>query len=118
MGVPDRLLPHQVVVVRPVTGPDTYGNTTHDYGPAATRITVEAWLQQDQRTEAHEDGRDPLDQRWLLVTNHTDIDGRDRIEWAGHPGGTATFEVDGPPEPTYTPAGFHHLEATLHRVEG
>ena len=113
MGVPDSLLPHQVTIVRPATGTDTYGSTTYDYGLGATRTTVAGWMQQDRRTEPATDGRDPLEQRWLLITNHQDIQGRDRVEWSG-----PTMEVDGPPEATYTPAGYHHTEATLRAVEG
>ena len=113
MGVPDGLLVHQVTIVRPATSTDAYGNTTRDYGAGATRTTVAGWMQQDQRTEPHEDGRDSLEQRWLLITDHEDIQGYDRVEWDG-----PTMEVDGPPEPAYTPAGYHHTEATLRVVEG
>lgn len=116
--VPIRLLPQQVTVVRPLVTNDEYGNQVYDYGTGATRITVPGWLQQDRRTERSElrtDGRDPLVQRWLLVTNHQDVQGRDRVEWAETP---AVFEVEGPPEPAYDPSGFHHTEATLRVVEG
>jgi len=116
--VPDRLLVHDVVVVRPATSTDAYGDVELDYGASATRTSIRAWLQQDQRDETFRDGRAPLDQRWLLVTNETDVAGRDRIEWADHPAGSVTFEVDGPPEPAYTGAGLHHLEAGLRVVEG
>jgi hypothetical protein len=116
--VPDRLLVHSVTVVHPAETVDAYGNADYDYGVAATRISIRGWLQQDQRDETLTEGRDPLDQRWLLVTNVGTIDGNDRIEWGGHPAGAITFAVDGPPEPAYTPAGFHHVEATLRIVEG
>lgn len=118
MGVPDHLLVHTVTLVDPAEATDTYGNTTYDYGPAATRTTIRAWLQQDQRSETFPDGRDPLDQRWLMVTNHETVAGVDRIEWADHPSGAVVFSIDGPPEPAYTPAGFHHLEAGLRITEG
>lgn len=112
--LPAHVLPHTVSVVRPATATDDYGNVTRDYGDAATRTEISAWMQQDRRTEPRDDGRDPLEQRWLLVANHADIQGRDRIEWTDHP----TFEVEGPPEPAYTPAGYHHVEATLRVVAG
>lgn len=115
MPVPTALLPHQVTVVRPVVSTDAHGSQVYDYGAAATRTTVAGWLQQDRRAEPRSDGREPLEQRWALVTNHEDVQGRDRIEWAETP---AVFEVEGPPEPTYTPAGYHHTEATLRVVEG
>jgi hypothetical protein len=123
MAVPSRLLIHQVVVVRPSGSSDAYG-TVFDYGGSATRSTISGWLDDLgggglSSGESFTDGRDILDQRWTLITNHTGIDGNDRIEWGGHPaGGTMIFTVDGPPEPKYTPRGAHHLEARLRRVEG
>lgn len=125
MGVPDHLLVHTVTVVEPAQQTDAYQNTTYDYGAGATRIVLEpggeqggAWLQQDQRTEQFSDGRDPLDQRWLMVANYAPISGHARIEWADHPAGPVVFHVDGPTEPAYTPAGFHHTELMLRITEG
>lgn len=113
MGVPDRLLPHQVTIVRPAVSTDSYGSQRYDYGVGATRTTVAGWMQQDRRMEPRTDSREPLEQRWLLVTNHQDITGRDRIEWDG-----PTMEVEGPPAPVHTPAGYHHTETTLRAVTG
>ena len=113
MGVPASMLPQTVTRVRPSTSTDTYGNTTYDYASPTSSTSMAAWLQQDDRAEPLADGRAPLEQRWLMVTNDSDVAGRDRITF-----GALTFEVDGPPEPAYTPAGFHHLEATLKLVEG
>jgi hypothetical protein len=120
MAVPDHVLIHDVVVVRPAasTADPTYG-TVWDYGSSAVRSTVRGWLDDTPGVESFTEGRDVLDQRWLLVTNYTNIDGNDRVEWAGHPaGGTMIFAVDGPPAPKYTPHGAHHLEANLRKVEG
>lgn len=113
MGVPGHMLPHTITVVRPATATDAYGTTTYDYGAGATRTAMAGWMQQDRRGEPRTDGREPLEQRWLLITNHADIAGRDRVEWSG-----PTMEVEGPPEPVYTPAGYHHTEATLRAVAG
>lgn len=113
MGVPDHLLPHTVMVVRPALVPDDYGNTRRDYGETATRTEIRAWMQQDHRSEARTDGREAGIQAWLMVTNHGDLLRRDRIEFNG-----TTFEVEGPPEPVATPAGSHHTEATLRVVDG
>lgn len=118
MPVPVALLPHTVTVIEPVEQTDAYNNATFDYGDDATRTQVAAWLQQDQRSEPHPDGRDPLDQRWLMVTNYPSITGKARIEWGDHPQGPVVFTIDGPPEPAYTPTGFHHLECTLRVTEG
>mgnify|MGYP004705059013 CR=1 FL=1 len=114
MSIPEHMLPQLITKVRPAAGTDTYGNTTLDYGVAATRTAnVKAWLQQDKRAEPRADGRDPLMQWWLLITNDADMQGRDRIEF-----GALTFEIEGPPELVYTPAGFHHTEVTLKAVGG
>ncbi|MDH2392317.1 hypothetical protein QCN29_26780 [Streptomyces sp. HNM0663] len=124
-AVPGRLLPHAVTVVTPATTTDSYGNTVYDYGPAATRVSVAAWMQQDQRIQVTAQGADPLQQRWLMVTNHSPVDRRARIEWTG-PTGLLVFELDGPPGPFYNPlamatagsSGPHHTELTLKIVDG
>lgn len=114
MSLPAHLLPHTVARVRPSTSTDAHGNTVRNYTvPPATSANISAWVQQDNRKEPLSDGRAALEQLWLLMTNETDILGRDRIIF-----GSLTFEVEGPPEPVYTPAGFHHTEATLRKVDG
>jgi hypothetical protein len=123
MGLPARLLSQTVTRVRPTKTTDAYGSDQYDYGVTATRTTYPggtpngAWIEQQSRTEPLTDGRDPLVESWLLMLNESDVDGRDRFEWIG-PNGTLTFEVDGPPRPVHTPAGFHHTEATLRAVAG
>lgn len=112
--IPPHLLPHTVQRIRPSTSTDAHGNTVRDYTvPPATSADMAAWLQQDNRKEPLADGRDPLEQDWLMITNETDILGYDRIVF-----GALTFEVEGPPGPAYTPGGFHHTEATLRKVDG
>lgn len=119
MGVPAGLLVHSVARIRPSTSTDAHGNDVKTYTvPPATSLSFAAWLQQDDRAEPRTDGREALTQRWLMISNETDVRGGDRIVWAT---GGLTFEVDGPPEPAYTPASAtaaHHLEATLRVVEG
>ncbi|MEU2180110.1 hypothetical protein [Streptomyces thermolilacinus] len=125
-AVPGRLLPHTVTVIDPATSTDTYGNETYDYGPGATRTEVRAWLEQTQRTQVAATGADPLQQRWLMVTNHHPIGRRARIEWPAAPGGLLVFELDGPPGPLYNPVAMaaaattapHHTELTLKVVDG
>ena len=117
MAIPAHLLPHQVVIVRPATATDAYNNTVLDHD-AATRTTVAGWLQQDQRADYFPDGRAPVEQRWLLLTNHADIATGDRVEWAGHPSGAVTFDVHGPPEPAYDAGSYHHTETTLRLLAG
>lgn len=114
MGVPEGMLPHSVTRIRPSTSTDAYGSTVYGYTvPPASSASMSAWLQQDVRLEPIADGRDPLTEKWLMITNESDVLGRDRIVF-----GAQTFEVDGPPKPVYTPAGYHHTESTLKRVQG
>jgi hypothetical protein len=119
-AVPSHLLPHAVTLVRPVITQGPYGSDQYDYGAAATRTEIRAWVQQDIRREltgVAQDGRQTQDQRWLLVTNHADIRPLDRVEWTA-PTGLITFQTDGPPAPTYTPAGLHHTEVGLKVITG
>jgi hypothetical protein len=119
-GLPVLLEPQTLTVITPTGGGlDGFGNTTWDYGVGATRRDIIGWIQQDQRTEGFQPGRDPLEESWLLITNDTGITGRDRIYWGAHPLGPITFEIEGPPEPAYRPGtGFHHTEATMRRLVG
>lgn len=121
-AVPGRLMPHIVTIVTPATSTDSYGNTVYDYGGGATRTAdVKAWLQQDQRALVTTQGADPLQEKWLMVTNHSPINRRARIEWADFPGGAVVFELDGQPNPSYNPLAptpLHHTELTLKIVDG
>ncbi len=119
MTINTALLADVVDRVRPVTSSNSHGNTERDYGPAAERTTLRAWLQQNTSDEPFPDGRNPAEQRWLLITDEPDLTEDDRIEWASHPAGLIVFEVHGPPEPTYRPgSGFHHTEASLRLLDG
>ena len=114
MSLPTHLLVQSVTKVRPaIPAADARGNIIPDYGVAATRTTVEVWLQQDTRIESFPDGRNPQEQLWLLMSNDSDWRTGDRVEW-----GAITFEVHGPPEPAYDATGFHHTEATLRVLGG
>ncbi|MFC4335210.1 hypothetical protein [Salininema proteolyticum] len=111
--IPERLLPHAVVVIEPTVTTDAYGNIVRDYDNPAARTETQAWLQQTTHALVISDGRAAQSQEWLMVTNHTVISGFDRIEWD-----TKRFDIDGPPRPVHTPAGGHHYELTLRLVEG
>lgn len=116
-AVPAYLLTRTVVVVKPVITVDAYNSPDYDYGPAASRVTIDAWLQQDERQRVAVTGARPLRERWTLITNSTEIERRDHIEWSS-PQGFKVFELDGQPEPTYTPGGVHHFEVALVRIDG
>ena len=111
--IPERLLPLPVTKVRPAQATDRYNDTTYDYGAGAARTSIKAWIDQASASEETPNGRDVITGGWKLITNHTDLDALDRIEWDG-----ATYELDGPAWPVHTPAGLHHVEARLRRVEG
>ncbi|WP_068922198.1 hypothetical protein [Planobispora rosea] len=112
--IDSRFLPYTVTLIHPATVTDRYGNTTYDYGTAATRTCINAMIQQASATESTPDGRTPVVGVWRLITDHCGIDATDRIEWEG-----AMFELDGPPWPAAEFSGtFHHTEAVLRRVEG
>lgn len=115
MNIPENRLVHVIVRVRAVTSTDSHGSTVYDYGIAASRKNMNAWLEQSSGTEPLSDGRDPLVGSWSMLTNDTDVTGRDRVEW-----NALVFEVDGTPKPIYTIASteVHHLESTLRIVSG
>lgn len=123
--VPPRLMPHTVTIVAPATSTNAYGNTVYDYGEAASRTTASAWLEQQSRAQIPVVGADPMQERWLMVTDAT-VPRRARIEWDAHPSGPVTFEVDGQPGPFYNPLTMaatgstqpHHTELTLRIVDG
>jgi len=109
-AIPASLLIHTVTWIVPSTSTDTYGNTVRTYG-SGTSITGR--MQQDTAAEPLADGRDPLERRWTLFTNQAGISGYDRIVFDG-----ITFEVEGPPAPTYGASDFHHAEVGLRVVDG
>ncbi|MFB6948897.1 hypothetical protein ACFV85_14965 [Streptomyces niveus] len=120
--MPGRLMPHTVTVVTPAKTADAYGNDVYDYGPGATRTTgVKAWLEQSQRAAVTAQGADPLQEKWLMVTNHSPVARRARIEWANSPHGPLVFELDGQPAAAFNPlqhTPLHHTELTLKIVDG
>lgn len=111
--ISDAFLPMTVTRVRPAAVVDRYGNTTLDYGPAATRTTLTALIDQQAASESTPDGRTKIIGSWRLITNEADLDADDRIEWAQQ-----VYELDGPAWPAHDFTGFHHTEARLRRVEG
>lgn len=110
--IPDRLLPITVTRIRPAAAQDRYGNPTLDYGAAAARTAIKAWIDQASADEATPDGRTEVIGGWKVITND-DLAANDRLEW-----NSVTYDLDGPAWPVYTPVGQHHIEARLRRVEG
>lgn len=114
--IPARLLSHTVTLVTPTDGTaDPDGNARSDYGDAAERTEMQAWLQQDDAAEADEGDRDARERTWLMITNDDPGDALGLVEWDG-----MTFDVQGPPAPYYRPGETepHHYETQLRLHEG
>lgn len=107
--ISDRLLPLRVSWQQPGETTDEYNNPVPDWSDAGRtdHDHVPVYIEQRMTNELV-NGRDSTVTRLLLVTNEFGMTASDRIVWAGN-----TYEIDGDPATFYTPAGAHHLEATL-----
>lgn len=106
------LLVRPVTIVHPVVAEDRNGARQVSWS-GATTTTSRGWLSQVDASEdiVHRDGELT---RWVLfLPAGTDITAQDRVTIDG-----ATFEVDAPPHPAWSPRGEHHLEVQLRRMEG
>lgn len=84
-----------VVIVRPATATDRYGNTVADPDSTDTRTTLEGVsVQPDRQVETDDGTRISTDTRWVLRNpidaGDLDITATDQIEYAG-----MTLDVDG-----------------------
>lgn len=111
--IPQHLLPLTVTWQQPGVDEDEYGNLLADWSDAArTDNDIAAYIEQRATTELV-DGRDVTVTRLLFVTNELGVQATHRIVWEGTP-----YEVDGDAFVFQTPAGPHHLEASLLLVDG
>lgn len=107
------LLVHTVTISTAGTTTDRYGATVKDWDNPIER-TERGWVSQQSRLEDRSDGREAQVQGWVLYLDAGDpIAGEDRVTWSG-----ITFEVDGPPNPAWSPRGEHHIEVPLRAVTG
>lgn len=118
MAIPEYLLTQPLTRERFPLVTDEYNNQAIDYDAPPITLEFMGWIQQDNRSQITQEatarqGRFESDTRWLLICNETDIDWRDRISGPNGP-----FVVFSKPELCYTPGGYHHLEATLQRIDG
>lgn len=102
------------VVIRAPLAEDRYHHQSPDWQNATRAPAVGVWLAQQSATETV-NGRD------TTVTTYTlqgpagmDLRPLDRVEIDG----ALLYEVEGDPNPAWTPRGEHHIEATLKRVTG
>jgi hypothetical protein len=113
VSIPERLLPITVSWIRPGTTTDSYGNTTRDWSDgAATTSPLQVMIEQRRAIEQL-DGRDATITTLVLFTNELGVEAIDRFVWDGR-----TYEADGDPWIVYSPAGPHHSEVAIVRVEG
>ncbi len=116
--IPSHALPHRVTVIHPATSTDGYGESTTDYGPAATRVPgVLARLDQSLVNSGESTRNDVAIGLWTMLTNYGHLRAPDRVEYVPPSGELLTLEVVTPPAPVATfvnPA--HHYEVQLRSV--
>lgn len=106
------LLVHDVTILTAPTTTNRYNDAEKDWDNA-TSAAVKGWVSQRTQLEDH-DQREAQVSDWILyVDSGVTITGANRVQWSG-----ITFEVDGPPNPAWTPRGEHHLEVPLRVVTG
>jgi hypothetical protein len=106
------LLIHDVDILTAPDDTNRYGGSDRDWS-AASSVTVKGWISQRSTTEDF-DGRDAQIDQWILFLHPDDtITAENRVSWSG-----ITFEVDGRPNPAWTPRGLHHQEVPLRVVAG
>jgi hypothetical protein len=113
MSIPERLLPITISWIRPGTTSSGYGDTKDDWSEdAVTASDLQVMIEQRRAVEQL-DGRDATVTTLVLFTNELGIQAIDRFVWDGR-----TYEADGDPWIVYSPAGPHHSEVAIVRVEG
>jgi hypothetical protein len=111
VSIPAHLLPITVTWLHPGTTTDGYGNTVDDWAnPTASSLQV---MIEQRRAVEELGGRDATITGLVLFTNELGVEAIDRFVWAG-----VTYEADGDPWIVHSPAGPHHTEIALKRVEG
>lgn len=110
------LLVHDVTILTAASTTDRYNNTVKDWGNATER-DVRGWVSQRSQLEDH-DQREAQVSDWILYLDAGDpITGANRVRW-NDPASAVTFEVEGPPNPAWSPRGEHHVEIPLRVVTG
>ena len=111
MSIPVHLLPITVTWLRPGQATNAYGDTAPDWA-TPTSAPLQVMIEQRRAVEQL-DNRDVTVTTMVLFTNELGVEATDRFVWAG-----VTYEADGDPWIVYSPAGPHHTEVALVRVEG
>ncbi|MEV5369008.1 hypothetical protein AB0N12_06545 [Streptomyces albogriseolus] len=110
------LYEQSVVIVRPATTTDRYGNSRPDYGAAAQRIPVDQVnVQPSGGSTEDTDDRQITVTGWLLISapgTMPDLRDTDRVEFDGQ-----VLEVTGKVGRWPTPTAVRHIEAQLKEVD-
>lgn len=108
-------LPQLVTLIDPGTATDRYHNEVADWSTATRVADVPFWIQERTSTSTVDQGRRAVTIDLIGFAN-PDLDIRRgmRVEAAD---GTL-YEIETHPRRPSTPAGDHHIEVALRRVEG
>ncbi|MFE9684180.1 hypothetical protein [Streptomyces sp. NPDC006285] len=110
------LYEQSIVIVRPGTVSDRYGNEKADWGESATRTPVaQVNVQPAGGSQEDTDDKRIVVTGWLLISapgTYPDLQATDRIEYEG-----MTLQVTGKIGRWPTPAGVRHIEAQLKEVD-
>ncbi|WP_435209562.1 hypothetical protein [Streptomyces sp. bgisy034] len=111
------LYEQSIVIVRPGSSTDEYGNEKPDWGDAAERITVDQVnVQPSGGSTEDTDDKQITVTGWLLISapgTMPDLRETDRVEFDG---AEKQLEVTGKVGRWPVPAGVRHIEAQLKEV--
>lgn len=109
------LYEQSIVIVRPATGTDRYGNERAAWGPGAERIPVDLVnVQPSGGSKEDTDDKQVTVTGWLLISapgTMPDLRETDRVEFDG-----LTLEVTGKVGRWPVPDAVRHIEAQLKEV--
>lgn len=111
----DHLLVRAATIIHPGATTDRYGNTIADWTDTEEE-DVAAWFAQRRSSEVTGLRGDAFVSGFVLVVAaDVTIGAGDRVELDDD-----VYEVDGPPMQAWraSPAGLHHIEVPLRRIEG
>lgn len=114
----DSLLVRAVTLHTAGTTVDRYQNTIPDWDTATTTI-VDGWFESDPvfagDSELLDHRNGEVTEAVLFLPAGTSVTASMRVTIVGE---ADMFEVDGPPNHVWSPAGEHHIEVRLKRVTG
>lgn len=103
---------HDITVRRAAEVAGRGADTVADWANGS-ETTINGWIAQQSRSDSRTNRGGDVSGWLLQAPGTTDIRPGDRLEWKGF-----TFDVEGRPNPAWTPKGEHHVEVNLRLVEG